>query len=527
MVDYINEQLIRASKISRRGLVAGAMATGLASRVWAGTDANTPVKGGHLRAGMNDANTSDSLDPGTFLGTHVISVSRAARDSLLEIGPDNTLQPALAESWEASSDAKSWRFKLRKGVEFSDGKSLTAEDVINSLNVHRGSGSQSGAVSLFQSVSDVRKDGPDTVVVELSAPNAIFPYVLTDMHVCVMPTKDGKADVLSPIGTGCYKITEYVPGVRANLERNPNSWQSGKCGFFDSAELIVLLDDAARQNALISGNVDVISRPPLKTAKMLTAAPGLRLVDVPSNLIFAHSMFCDVAPFSDKNFRLALKHALPRQEFLDKVLYGFGHIGNDNPIGPLMPSFDPSIAVNNFDLDKARFYMKQAGMEGGVSVDYSAADTAYTGALDAAVLFQESFAKIGVKMNIIREPNDGYWTNVWLMKPFCASYWGSLSTEDMILSYAWTSKAPWNDAHWSDPRVDKLVLDARAQLDPAKRSEIYRDVQAIISTEGGHLIPGFGNNVAAANDKIGTPDKVSGLWEMDGAFFVKRWWMKA
>lgn len=528
MDERLIKRMIGDPRTSRRQFIVGAMASGLAlstaSGLWSRAQAATPKSGGHMRIGMNDANTNDSLDPATFLGSVQVCSSRAARDSLVEIGQNNQLAPALAESWEPSADAKSWRFKLRKGVEFSDGKSLTTEDVINSINIHRGEASTSGAKGVFEQVSDVRADGSDVVVIELSAANADLPWILSDYHVAIVPTKDGKADVLSPVGTGCYKITEFEPGVRVAFERNPNSWQSGAAGFIDSAEILVLLDDAARQNALVAGQLDVINRPALKTAAMLKAAPGVRIVEVVSNRCYAHPMFCDVAPFSDNNFRMALKHALPRQEFLDKVLYGYGKIGNDHPVGPLMQFYDPTVEANTFDLDKAKHYMKQAGLD-NVRIDYSAAETAYGGALDAAVLFQETLAQIGVNLNVIREPNDGYWSNVWQVKPFCATYWNSRPTADMILSTAFITSANWNDAHVDLPHVDELVKGARGELDEAKRQQMYSEVQMILSKEGGHLIPAFGSETAAVRDTVGIGDQLGGGYEMDGGFFMKRWWM--
>lgn len=528
----MNERLIKRmigdKRASRREFIAGAMASGLAlstaSGLWTSARAATAKAGGHMRIGMNDGNTNDSLDPTTFVGSVQICSSRAARDSLVEIGQDNSLTPALAESWEPSSDAKSWRFTLRKGVEFSDGKSLTAEDVINSLNAHRGKSSTSGAAGVFKQIVDVRADGSGVVVVDLEAANADFPWTLTDYHVAIVPTKDGKADLLSPVGTGCYKIVDFTPGIRAAFERNPNSWQSGSAGFVDSAEIMVLLDDTARQNALVAGQVDVINRPALKTAAMLKAMPGIRIVDVVSNRFYAHPMFMDVAPFNDNNFRMALKHALPRQEFLDKVLYGYGQIGNDSPVGPLMQFYDANIQQNTYDLDKARYYMKQAGLD-GISIDFSTNDIAYSGAVDAALLFQQAFEQIGVTLNIVREPGDGYWSNVWMKKPFMAAYWNSRATADMILSTAFLSTSGWNETHMNNPRLDELVNAARGELDSSKRQAMYSELQLIMSKEGGELIPAFGSETAAVRDRVGIGEKLGGGFEMDGGYFIKRWWM--
>lgn len=518
--------MLRDTRTTRREFVVGAMALGLtaaaAASTWDQAQAATPKKGGHLKCGLNDSNTTDSLDPATFIATTMICVSRAFRDSLVEVGQDNSAQPGLAESWESSDDAKSWRFKLRKGVEFSDGKSLTTEDVINSINVHRGEESKSGAKGVFAGISDVKADGSDVVVVDLAEANADFPFLMTDYHMNVVPTKDGKADVLSSIGTGLYLLKEFDPGVNAKLERNPNAWQSD-FGFVDSVEITTILDDTARQNALLTEAVDVINRPELKTISRLKRIPHVKIVDVASNLAFTHPMRMDVPPFDNAALRQALKLALPRQEFIDKVLFGYGAIGNDQPLGPVFNNYDAEI-TSEYDLDKAKSVIKKAGLE-GTTFDMHSSDAAYGGALDAAQLFAEHFNRIGVKMNVVREANDGYWSNVWNKKPFCSCYWGARPVEDMILSIAYITGAPWNDTVISMERVDQLVKSARGELDPTKRKAMYSEVQMLISQNGGTLVPAFGKDVAATNKKVGIGPNLGGGWEMDGGHFIKRWWL--
>jgi peptide/nickel transport system substrate-binding protein len=193
------KKILKDKRTTRREFMGGALAMGMsvpaASLMWSQAHAATPKRGGHLNAGLNGFNIVDSLDPTTFLSTTMVMISRAFRDSLLEVGQDNTAQPGLAESWEPSADAKTWRFKLRKGVTFSDGKSLTTEDVINSINVHRGDDSTSGAKGLFSGITDVTADGSDVVVVSLADANADFPFLMTDYHMNIVPTRDGKADV--------------------------------------------------------------------------------------------------------------------------------------------------------------------------------------------------------------------------------------------------------------------------------------------------------------------------------------------
>ena len=112
---------------------------------------------------------------------------------------------------------------------------------------------------------------------------------------------------------------------------------------------------------------------------------------------------------------------------LKKVFLGHGKVGNDNPIAPgIKYAIDPTPKFT-YDPEKAKFHLKKAGLS-SLKVDLSAADAAFTGAVDAAVLYQEHAKAAGIDINVVREPNDGYWDNVWLKKPWCASYWNGRPT---------------------------------------------------------------------------------------------------
>ncbi|MFK7944685.1 MAG: ABC transporter substrate-binding protein, partial [Paracoccaceae bacterium] len=319
------QRILRDPKATRRDFMVGATALGLtataASGLWTSAYASTPKKGGHFKLGLLGGNTSDSLDGATYLDTVMICTARACRDSLVEVGQDNTAQPGLAESWEASADAKTWRFTIRSGVEFSNGKSLTTEDVINSVNTHRGEDSKSGAKGVFAGIEDVKADG-NVVEFTLKDGNADFPFLLTDYHMNVVPTVDGKADVLSMHGTGLYQLEEFDAGIRIAMKRAPNAWQQDKFGFFDSAEIIVISDGTARQNAVLTQSVDAINRPDLRSMDVVKRVPNLAIQDVPSNLMFTMPMSTDVKPFDDNNVCMANKHGTNHEELRQKSLFG-------------------------------------------------------------------------------------------------------------------------------------------------------------------------------------------------------------
>ncbi|WP_272010477.1 ABC transporter substrate-binding protein [Roseovarius sp. ZX-A-9] len=508
--------------ISRRGLLKGAAALTLAAGPMAAGMAQasaTPVRGGHLRAGISGGHTGDSFDPITFSDLFMTILGAGAVYSrLTEVDASGKVVGALAESWEASTDATVWTFNLRKGVEFHNGKLFTAEDVIASVNHHRGEDSKSPIKQIVDPIQLMTAPDPHTVVFTLDSGNADFAFLLFDYHLCMMP-----ADAIGQgIGTGGYVVESFEPGVRAVAKRNPNYFRGDERAHFDSIELINFSDVAARTNALLSGGVDFINQVDLKTLKRMKRAPGIVINEQPGTRHYMFQMICTQNPFADNHVRMAMKYGVDRQAMLDKVLYGHGQLGNDHPISPANRYFDANLAQRAYDPDKAKFHLKQAGLD-NLAVELATSDGAFDGAVDMAVLYRDSMAPIGIDVTVDRVPGDGYWSEVWRKRPFCASYSSGRATEDWILSSSYLSGVPWNATQWSNEAFDKLLIAARTELDEAKRSEMYGEMQRLISDDGGVIAPIFANHVEAHSDKL-AHGEVGTVSEMDSGLMIERWW---
>lgn len=517
--------MLSSGRIDRREFMRGAVSFGLtvaaASTLAERAAAATPKRGGHLTVGHAHGSTSDVLDPGHFENGFQTAMTYGCNGYLTKVDADGTVQPDLAETWESTPDAAQWTFTIRD-AEFHNGRTVTAQDVVSSLNHHRGDASSSAAKPLMAAVTDIRADGDKTVVVTLDAGNADFPFIVTDYHMPVMQDDGGRIDWKSQIGCGAYKVDHYKPGQTSELSRHANHW-SDDVGFFDTIQQISLIDPNARTTALVAGDVDVIDRIDLKTAGLLGRKPGINIHSVTGTQHYTMPMRCDMAPFDDVNVRRALKHAINRQELLEKVLFGYGAVGNDLPIGQNQRFYNSELPQTEYDPDKARFYLKEAGLD-TLSVDLSAADTAFAGAVDAAVLFQASAGACGIDINVVREPNDGYWSDVWMKKPWCISYFGGRPVEDMVFSTMYESKAAWNDTFWSNQRFDTLLVQARAELDENRRREMYYEMQSILQDEGGAIIPLFAAYVFGMNESIGHTGEFASNWDLDGMRFMERWW---
>jgi len=512
-------QITRREFISR--MIALGVATTTTGALWSGPVMAAQKKGGHFIIGKGHGQTTDNLNPGTFENGFTISLSHAINGYLTEIGKDGSVKPGLAESWDSSPDAAKWSFKLRKGVTFHNGKALTVDDVIASINFHRGEGSTSAAGPLVAEIDKVSADGSDTVVISLKGGNADFPFTLSDYHIPVITAKGDSIDWPSGIGCGVYKMDDFKPGIGAKLSRNPDHWANDR-GFFDSIEMLSLVDTNARTTALLTGEVHAIDRVDLKTVNMLKRKSGLTVHSVAGTQHYTFAMSCNQDPYTDVNVRLALKHAVNRQELVDKILLGYGVVGNDHPIGRGQRYFNKDLAQTPYDPDKAKFYLKKSGLD-SLQVSLSAADAAFGGAVDAAVLFQNSAKAAGIDLQVLREPNDGYWSDVWMKKPFSAVYWSGRPVEDAMFTTAYKSGASWNDAFWSNARFDELLTQARSELDTDKRRNMYYEMQQIVNQDGGTIIPMFASYVFATMNKIDHGGDFGSNWDVDGERWAERW----
>ena len=517
----------RSGKLGRRDFIRFAVAAGmsvpLASGLWTSeVAAATPKRGGTFRVGVHDMNTADKLDPGKYQSVGEIQLAHTYRSYLTEITAENGLGPDMADSWSATPDAKIWTFELNKNASFHDGRKFTAKDAIASLNHHRGENSTSAAKALLTTVTDIKAKGDHAIEIHLDQGFADLPWIMTDYHLVMLPANDdGSLDWNNTNGAGPYAIVDYKPGVSVSLKKHDGWHREG--AYFDKVEMIQLNDPNARTTALITGEVDSITSVDLKTMNLLKRNPNVAIDNTPSGSAITLPMFCDQAPFDNVDVRLALKNAIDREDIVEKIMFGTAAPGNDFHVSPGMPYFPADIPQRTYDPDKAKFHLKKSGV-GSLKVSLSAADSVLPGAVDMCVLYSEHAKKAGIQIDVKREPNDGYWSDVWLKKPFVFVKWGARATPDQMFTLAYKDDAAWNEAHWQNERFNELLLMAKAELDEQRRAEQYHEMCQIARDDGGTIIPIFVNFVCARTKNVMHGPTVAASWENDGARAAHRWW---
>lgn len=521
---YLSARVARGL-MDRRAFMGRAAALGVgaasaSSLIGSAVMAAGAIKGGTIKVGVQGGSTTDSLDPATADNDTAVQLIRLWGEPLVELAPEGGLEPKVAESYSSTPDAKTWTFKIRKGITFSNGKPVTPKDVLATLQRHSGADSKSGALGIMRGIESLSVDG-DSVVIGLTTPNADLPYLMTDYHLMIQPD-GGVDDPAAAIGTGAYILKEHEMGVRFVFEKNPDYWDPN-LGNASTVEVLVINDDTARTAALQSGQVDMINRVPPRVAGLMNRVPNVNVhtTSGPGHYVFI--MHCDTAPFDNKDLRLALKYAINREEMVEKILFGYGTIGNDTPINSSYPLFSDDLPKHSYDPDKAAFHMKASGYDGSILLRTS--DNSFPGAPDASALFQQSAKAAGIQLDIKREPNDGYWSEVWNKKPFCTSYWGGRPTQDQMFSTAYLSTADWNDTRFKNAQFDDLLIKARGELDDAKRKAQYREMSILLMEDGGLICPMFNDFIDATSNRIAGWQDNSGGYDLMNSYAPLKMWV--
>lgn len=473
-------------------LSAGGVILGRASHAVA----STPTKGGHLKAAGWSASTADTLDPAkASLSTDYVRCC-ALYNRLTFLNKDGVTQMELAESIK-TADAKVWTVKLRSGVTFHDGKTLSSADVVFSLKRHLDPGVGSKVNSIAKQITDLKAVDPLTVEITLANPNADLPTILAMHHFMIV--QDGTTDFSKGIGTGAFKVETFQPGVKSVFVKNPDYFKAGGANI-DSFEYFAISDDTARVNALLSGDIHLAASIKPRSMKLVESQPGFVLSQTTSGNYTDLNIRLDMEPGSKADFVQGMKHLINREQIQKSVLRGLAEVANDQPISAANIYHNAELKAKAYDPEKAKFFFEKSGLV-GQSIPIVASDAA-TASVDMATLVQQAGSEIGMKFDIQRVPSDGYWSNYWLKAPVHFGNINPRPTADILFSLLYASDAPWNESQYKSEKFDRMLVEARGSLDEANRKAIYGEMQVMVAEEAGTVIPVYISNVDAISDKL-------------------------
>jgi peptide/nickel transport system substrate-binding protein len=334
--------------------------------------------------------------------------------------------------------------------------------------------------------------------------------------------KDGTTDFNAGIGTGPYKVKSFKPGVSTVGVRNDSYWKPG-LPYLDQIELISISDNAARVNALLSGDVHLINSVDPRSTQRIASTPGYAVKETRSGLYSDLIMRRDNTITGNPDFVNGMKYLFDRDQIRTAVFRGYAVIGNDQPIPPGHRYFNASLPQRKVDLDKAKFYFQKAGAIGTPLPPIYATPDA-NGSVEIAELMQQTGAKVGLNVTVNRVPADGYWSNHWMKHPLGFGSVNPRSSADVLFTQFFKSDAAWNESGWKNPKFDQLLQAARSETDDAKRKQMYGDMQVIVAEQGGIGIPAFISLLDANDQRLQGLGSIPTGAMMGFSFAEHVWW---
>lgn len=478
--------------------------------------AGTPKRGGTLTVGSLGS-TDDTLDPNKTQSNMDLQRLFNLYDFLVYY-PHDSLNYAygVAEHIELTKGATVATVRLRSGVEFHNGKTLSADDLIFTLKrILAPSDPHAGLLSSINGKT-LKKLDSRTVRMDLNFPDSIFPERFYADQMAILP--EG-FDPQKPVGTGPFMFKSFTPGQRSVFVRNPNYWMSGQ-PHIDELVIIDLADPTAQINALQSGQVDAIDSIPLNQAAQIQSMSNLELLQAHGGYFQPIDMRVDVAPWKDVRVRQAMRLLVDRKQMVEQAYDGYATIGNDMP-SPADPAYPHNLPQRETDIEQAKSLFKAAG-QSGETFHIVTANEDYGLVPSAEVLVQNAKAA-GVTINLqvvpasVFDPKFAKWQ-------FTQGYWGN-KPFGIAYQVFYTAQGIFNETHFNDPQGNAIFADALKDTNPTTRNEKFKQLEQILYERGAQVIHSFRTTVDGYNSKVHglTPDVSTG-WSL-GQYRYREVWI--
>jgi peptide/nickel transport system substrate-binding protein len=449
--------------------------------------------GGTLIHGATGGSAKDTLDAHRPVQNADIARCFQLYEPLLYWDKDYKAQPAVAESVTPSADAKTWTVKLRQGITFHNGKDVTPEDVIFTLQRVAGKTPTSAGVALAPIIdfSATKKVDASTVVIKLKTPYAVLDYLLAEYTFGIVPAD---YDIKNPVGTGPFKYKSFSPGKNSVFTRYADYW--GTKAHVDELQIQDFADPSAQVNALQAGQIQTMDNLPYNLISSVKGQ-GAQVIEAETGAFVPFTMRVDEKPFSDVRVRQALRLIVDRQQMISNALSGKGKLGNDL-FSPFDPAYNSDLPQRAQDIAQAKSLLKAAGQD-GLQVQLFTGDDIGSVAPASAALFVSQAKKAGVDVKVVKK--NPFYGDDYLSYPFAQDFW---NTRNYLPQAAVEELkgGTYNETHFDNSKYSGLIAQAQATVDEAKRTDLLKQAQEVEYNEGGLIIWGFRTQVDAVSTKV-------------------------
>ena len=440
------------------------------------------------------------------------------------------LEPRIAESWEPNADGTEWTFKIRQGVTFHSGATLTANDVKTTFESLVDPKNASNALSALGGVlSPGNTEAPDdaTVIFHLDAPNGNFPTLVSsaNYNAIIIPANLDPADWGKTFdGTGPFKLESFTPKVGAKFVRYDGYW--GEKANPDGFELKFYGEEGPMIVAFQGDEVDFVEHFSVSGGQALLTDPNAQVIAIGASTHRQLHMRTDKDPFTDKRVRQAIALSLDRNAMVDGLWDGKADLGNDSPFAPAYPSTDTSVPQREQNIDQAKQLLSDAGMADGFTVELQT----WNGfeIPDLAQLVKQYASEIGVTVNVkIVGDDTAYYgdavfgKSIWLDSVMGITDYGHRPVPNVFLSSVYTSKGTWNAAHFKNSQADDLIAQYIGALDLDSQRAAAKQVEELLLDETPVVIPYFYNFLSAAKPNLqGAVSAATGQFDLSKAGYT-------
>lgn len=467
------------------------------------TPSGQPKKGGLLRVGLVGASTNDNLDAMIGITTGDECFIQQLYDTLVLYAPDQkSIVNRLAESVEPNSGGTAYMVKLKPGLVFHNGKSVTADDVIFSFQRQMDPKNPQVMASLLTPIiKSMKKVDKLTTQFNMTGPCSYFQDALAQWRCNIVPVGYQPKGASGAIGTGPWKIETFIPGTESVFVPNANYWSEGP--YADKLTITAFQDPIALLNALLSNAVDYVTPITGEQAKVINTSKGYANVEAKTGAFICFDMNTTVKPYTDNRVRTAFKLICNRQQMIEQAWGGYGWVANDmySPFDPGYPSLS-EVPQRVPDIEQAKSLLKQAGYNNDLTVEMRTAEDVGAGAVEATQVFAQQAKAAGVTANVVKLPVGQIFGANFLKWPWAQDIY---NTRNFIPQIAQTTlpTAPYNTTHWSNAKYLSMAQEAMRTLDATKRNELIVECQKLIWANDGRIITAFQNVVDARSTKVG------------------------
>lgn len=431
---------------------------------------------------------SDNLDPVTNDGNINIWVFMSIYDQLIRVANNGLdLLPSIAEKWDTSADGTTFTFHLRQGVKFSDGTSMTTDDIIYSIKRAQTQKGDGDWTFTLAQVKDITAPDANTIVITLNQAWAPFLADISMFNSSIISkafaTKIGEANLTQQcMGTGPFALKAWNKAQNIILVKNEHYWQDG-LPLLDQITLNVVPDSNSRLLQVKGGQVDGDigqNDVPLSSVADLKSQSDLQVINFTSTYNNFIVINCLHAPLDDVKVRQALNYATDKESLIKTILYGQAAVSNSfMPNGALYWNKDQKGYPYNIDM--AKTLISQSKSPSGVSISI---DTGSGNQLQQqiATALKSMWEPAGIKLDIQQYEQavatDRYRNNLFQLR--LTGWTNDIIDPDELVSYAITPEVNQNyHTGWTNQKAIDLAHQGEAERDPTKREQIYYQIQQI------------------------------------------------